>query len=66
MAADHIVATAPLREIQQGNDDLVGSGTWAGTPSPRPTPLPGHEHEPEWDDLPLSDIPMPAAPGGAL
>lgn len=60
MAADRI----PLPKILQGNADLVGAGTWTGAPSPRPTPLPGHEHDVEWDDLPLVGVPMPIAPGG--
>lgn len=60
MAVDGIPAAA----IQKRNADLVDAGTWSGAPSPRPTPLPGHEHDVDWDDLPLAGFPMPIAPGG--
>lgn len=39
------LSTVDCTGIILGNDDLIGAGTWTGTPEPVPAPLPGHEHD---------------------
>lgn len=53
--------------VNTGNADIEDSSQWSPPQSPPERPrLPGHEHDVDWDDLPLADIPVPRAPRGIL